>query len=103
MSDYHGRIMNIQHRRIAAPHNYVEGHRDARHAAAEIAAEADAELAAFKAERDRLREALERIVNEADHPLGCAIDGNEMGEIARAALAKPATPNAATAGGEDAP
>jgi len=60
--DYHGRIMNIginpssagqcsQCQPMAA---YTFGHRDARHAAAEIALEAQAEIA-------RLREALEKI------------------------------------------
>jgi hypothetical protein len=38
---------------------YREGHRDARHDAAEIAAQADAEIAALRAENERLREALD--------------------------------------------
>jgi chromosome segregation ATPase len=49
MSNYHGRMMNIPTtgRRSVA---YREGHRDARHAAAEIASEADAEIASLAAE-----------------------------------------------------
>lgn len=46
--DMHGRIMNIQHSQAAKRENwidYAEGHRDARHAAAEIAIEGDALIA----------------------------------------------------------
>jgi catalase len=51
--NYHGRIMNIpiNHPKAMTSENYKEGHRDARHDAAEIANEADAEI-------ERLRSAL---------------------------------------------
>lgn len=59
MSNYHQRIMNIQpapdeQDRFAYP-TYRKGHKDARHAAAEIAAQADAEIAQLKA--DPIRDA----------------------------------------------
>jgi hypothetical protein len=82
----HARIMNVlcdpeaseatYERRIA----YSKGHRDARHAAAEIANEAEAELAALRAERDALRDALEDIASS-----DMTRNGFQM--IARAALA----------------
>lgn len=70
--DFHGRMMNIltRHETIvrmgqtainetdglvqAAQRAYQYGHRDARHAAAEIANEADAEICALREIRDRL-------------------------------------------------
>lgn len=72
--DYHGRIMNIaasletiERHLLARPDTaYRIGHRDARHAAAEIALEADAKLAAKEAKIARLREAL---ANLAAYPL----------------------------------
>lgn len=43
--DYHGRIMNIdQAQGAACSSDYAKGHRDARHKAAEIALEAQAEI-----------------------------------------------------------
>lgn len=56
MVDYHGRIMNIhapdKEMPATAWKSYVYGHRDARHAAAEIAVQADAEIDSLTAERD---------------------------------------------------
>ena len=87
---YEQRIMNIPAKwdgpRGPDATAYLEGHRDARHAAAEIVLEADAEITRLRAENERLREALSSIVKEADNPMGCIIDGNEMGNFARAAL-----------------
>jgi hypothetical protein len=53
MSDYHGQMMNLRTtgRRSVA---YREGYVAASHAAAEIASEADAEIARLTAERDNL-------------------------------------------------
>jgi hypothetical protein len=59
MSDYHGRMMNIPATEWGA--SYKHGHRDARHAAAEVALEADAEIAALRAVVAEARDALERI------------------------------------------
>lgn len=62
MSDYHGRIMNIQSKNHGGCEHssglYRLGHRDARHAAAEIANEAACEIDRLRAEGERLREAL---------------------------------------------
>lgn len=66
MSDYHGRIMNIERDpsvvgqmvQCQPTAAYVFGHRDARHAAAEIVCEADKALREKDAEIARLREAL---------------------------------------------
>jgi uncharacterized coiled-coil DUF342 family protein len=56
MSDYHGRVMHIPTPANEARNaEYKIGHRDARHAAAGIANEADAEIARLTAERDELR------------------------------------------------
>lgn len=61
--DYHARMMNIAAvpdflLPIGGESAYKTGHRDARHAAAEIALEANAEIARLTAERDRLKGAL---------------------------------------------
>jgi len=84
--DYHGRIMNIQcvvPTSVIWPTSYKFGHRDARHAAAEIACEAQAEIA-------RLREALEKLCEMADESDGAqygTLGTNFVRGIARAALA----------------
>jgi hypothetical protein len=57
MSDYHGRIMNIPTTEWGA--SYKHGHRDARHAAAEIALEAAAEVRSLRAAGE---EALHQLV-----------------------------------------
>lgn len=65
MSDYHRRMVNIQHGpTVIDSAHYRNGHHDARHAAAEIANEADAEIAVLRArlaevtyERDGWRDA----------------------------------------------
>ena len=73
MTDYHNRIMNIPAGE-GMPHEnpsrtmYKTGHRDARHAAAEIAAEAEAAIHSLKAENEMLREALSAIVECWDGP-----------------------------------
>lgn len=58
MTNYHARIMNLQHEKmnmfVLDQHAYRSGHRDARHAAAGIALEADHEIAAKDAEIARL-------------------------------------------------
>lgn len=51
-TDYHGRIMDIEAYEFGLL--YKNGHRDARHAAAEIALEADAEIARLRTENKRL-------------------------------------------------
>jgi hypothetical protein len=53
MSNFHSRIMNLPFDRPISSPEYATGHRDARHAAAEIGNEADA-LAARLAEAERL-------------------------------------------------
>lgn len=51
MSNFHQRIMNIQSTSgVSLSPTYREGHRDARHAAAEIASEADALIELLEAE-----------------------------------------------------
>lgn len=59
MADYHARIMNLGAAFIDGA--YLDGHRDARHAAAEIAVEADARIEALEAEVERLSRELDRI------------------------------------------
>ena len=54
MSDLHGLIMNI--RAKTHERSYLHGHHDARHAAAELALEADARITALEAEVERLME-----------------------------------------------
>ena len=59
MTDYHGRIaaqMPVDYE--GRPEFYRTGHWDARKASAEIAVEADAEIARLTSERDALRAAL---------------------------------------------
>jgi len=89
--DYHGRIMNIADGRdgfadMDVVRAYKSGHRDARHAAAEIANEADAEIA-------RLRDALTHIAeywnrSENDTAMNDALF--HMIETAEGALAQAA-------------
>lgn len=94
MSDYHNRMMNIQvdaasMAEAGKPRSlrfaYKYGHRDARHAAAEIANEVDAEIA-------RLREALGSVVEAADTapPIHVIAYISRAVEKARAALAQAA-------------
>jgi len=63
VGNFHGRMMNIQMKRHpsedsedgpAQDRDYKEGHREARHAAAEIANEADRQIAEFRQEVKRL-------------------------------------------------
>jgi hypothetical protein len=72
--NYHGRMMNIGVEGIKGTLKndadargiriaYKLGHRDARHVAAEIAAEADARIAALEAQLERAREALRQYAN----------------------------------------
>lgn len=65
MSNFHGRLMNIPARAGQSSRlpGYYEGHRDARHAAAEIGLEADAlaaRLASVERERDEIMAMAER-------------------------------------------
>ncbi len=70
--DYHGRMMNIPYDRLqetfdkndltlTARRPYKFGHRDARHAAAEIATEADREIDRLRTENEQLRTDLEEV------------------------------------------
>jgi hypothetical protein len=68
VSDYHDKIMHVHYRRSAEKlmfadaretNAYKEGHRDARHAAAEIATEADSEIAKLRCEIQDLTAQLE--------------------------------------------
>jgi len=77
--NYRGRIMNIERDPMlvaGAPTDaaYFYGHRDARHAAAEIASKADAEI-------DRLRAEIARLVDANRHQ--DEIIGEQAAEIAR--------------------
>ena len=54
--DYHGRIMNIQHNPDYAVDRYSCGHKDARHAAAEIVLEAQAEIELLRREVELFKE-----------------------------------------------
>lgn len=92
MSNYHGRIINIpcdpdtkapEHRQVDCEtihRAYKFGHRGARHAACEIAAEADAEIA-------RLRKALKDIIEINGSTGGAKAMVAEFKFIARNALA----------------
>ena len=86
--DHHGRIMNIeclpparmnQHPVDPECSAYRIGHRDARHAAAEIACEAQAEIA-------RLRDALTKIVDAWPRRVSI-LEYDGLVDKARAALA----------------
>ena len=85
--DYHGRIMNVEvdvasMAAAGKPRSlrfaFKAGHRDARHAAAEIANEADAEIARITAAKDaeiaRLREALRLVVAYDEMAIDCDSD-----------------------------
>ncbi len=76
--DYHGRMMNIPYDRLqetfdkndltlTARRPYKFGHRDARHAAAEIATEADREIDRLRTENEQLRTDLEEAINAINH------------------------------------
>ena len=52
---------------------YVHGHRDARHAAAEIAVQADAEIESLKRENDALKAENQRIKNVLSDAYALAI------------------------------
>jgi hypothetical protein len=86
MSDYHGRLMNLRTtgRRSVA---YREGHRDARHAAAEIANEADAEIARLRETEEALRKikAGERHVHDGEEYV-ILLSAERCRDIAVAAL-----------------
>lgn len=95
--DYHGRIMNIEQTPPAyinnhptdSRHNaYSVGHRDARHAAAEIVCEADKALREKDAEIARLREALEWLLSTVDRQTWSMSRFHAAKDKARAALAQ---------------
>jgi len=73
MTNYHARMMNIQppEFRFVQPIDYHEGHRDARHAAAEIALEADIEIADKDAEIARLKRMAYRLKSEHEKTCDC--------------------------------
>jgi hypothetical protein len=60
MSNYSARIMNLP-AYPDAPFEYKEGHRDARHAAASIALEAETDIVWLRAEVGRLQRQRERL------------------------------------------
>jgi hypothetical protein len=66
-SKYHGKMMNLAERYpdfMTDPgtrHTYRRGYRDARHAAAEIALEADRTIEELREENEQLRAALEKV------------------------------------------
>jgi len=84
--NFHGRIMNIQVTSVEAPMTpeqrsvYKRGHRDARHAAAEIANEADEQI-------QELAESLEDVLNY-DGGADSALEDEYVMERAQEALAK---------------
>jgi hypothetical protein len=101
MSNLHGKMVNIQPMRAWVGETYLEGHRDARHTAAEIALSADAEierlrvaneqmradcadagnaLASVEVENERLRAALTEIANEQMRA-DCADAGNALASV----------------------
>ena len=108
MTDLHAEIMNLPVNRDAMAEMdinmrvaYKEGHRDARHAAAELAVRHSASLADAQAEIARLRGALkvcqqalakiheaesETFDDELQENVQVAMDDEEMIEIARQAL-----------------
>jgi hypothetical protein len=59
--DLHASIMNIPADRNRSDRAYKEGHRDARHAAAEMALAAEEEIERLKAENAALVEALQDV------------------------------------------
>lgn len=65
MSDYHGLLMNIH---TTGRGDYYEGHRDARHAAAEIGLKADAELESLRS----------RLVAADEHAIGAIRERNSL-------------------------
>lgn len=81
MSDYHGRIMNLPVieliKKNDTKNDYLRGHRDARHAAAEIAGEADRQIEAAEA----LAEALGRLLASG----GATVANRQLAERALAA------------------
>lgn len=108
MSDFHARMMNIP---CETPTDYNVnvgmgfklGHKQARHAAAEIANEADAELTRLRSDLAAMREALEPLVaackmalkvadSGADWWIDCPDRGGLDAEMLRAALAKGGQP-----------
>ncbi|WP_420415241.1 hypothetical protein [Roseibium sp.] len=65
--NYHRKMMNIQRREVGGWANkYIYGHRDARHDAAEIALNADAEIDALRKVNKALSEACEEFVRKVD-------------------------------------
>lgn len=71
MSDYHGRMMNIPCPKIPDSAAFALGHREARHAAAQIANEADDEILALRKRlaeaTELLREARDDVVEASNH------------------------------------
>lgn len=82
MSDFHGRMMNIQAPHYADSYERKVGHRDARHAAAEIALEADAEIERLTA---LLHETQDRLATARGAAL---VQGRNFDPAVRAAMAE---------------
>jgi hypothetical protein len=71
---YHGAMMNVQPKypngrvRMDCSMEYKEGHRDARHACADIANDADAEIAALRERVAKLEAALTFVADHSTEP-----------------------------------
>lgn len=99
MSDMHDKIMNIKMPFKVLAHSagkmrgaYEEGHRDARHAAAELAAAYQSDmLTAAEAERDAALKRVERIRERLKY-IAKTWPDSFAGSSARAALAEDAKP-----------
>ena len=79
---YHQRIMNIP-AYDDAPFEYKEGHRDARHAAAEIASEADAEVERLRARELNALRLLLMAQHNWDWSVVCGIDIDRARDMTR--------------------
>jgi hypothetical protein len=95
MMDYHGQIMNLPSKQIAGniarDMDYQLGHLAARHAAAELALQADAELTKLRTERDELArllaEALPYVQSSSYSPAGDYRDFGKKAIVYEAKLA----------------
>jgi hypothetical protein len=74
---YHARMMNIRKGQFGNRPHYQEGHRDARHAAAEIALEADAEIERLRAVLGELHRRLGMNSDWFQRCIRAALDGDQ--------------------------
>ena len=93
VSDYHARTVNLSMTNFtpaALTYEYRQGHRDARHAAAEIALEAEAEVERLQARVQELEAALQLMVYRFEtHLEGKPVrDADEVISAANLALRK---------------